>query len=323
MSILQNLPLALRVIGAPMFTISGPELVIAQCKAGVIGSFPALNARPAEVLDEWLIRIRGELAQHDAANPARPAAPFAVNLIVHKSNVRLEHDLALCVKHRVPIVITSLGARPEVNDAVHAYGGIVLHDVIHVTHARKAAERNADGLIAVAGGAGGHAGTLSPFALVQEIRQWWPGPLVLSGAIATGAAVLAAQVMGADFGYVGSAFIATRESNAPPEYKAMIVSSHAEDVVYTNFFSGVHGNYLKPSIVRAGLDPDNLPASERSMSFAEGSSRPKAWRDIWGCGQGIGAVSKIVTAGELVARLAHEYRAAQRRHFAPLSHSVA
>ena len=323
MSILQNLPLALPVIGAPMFTISGPELVIAQCKAGVIGSFPALNARPAEVLDEWLIRIRGELAQHDAANPARPAAPFAVNLIVHKSNVRLEHDLALCVKHRVPIVITSLGARPEVNDAVHAYGGIVLHDVIHVTHARKAAERNADGLIAVAGGAGGHAGTLSPFALVQEIRQWWRGPLVLSGAIATGAAVLAAQVMGADFGYVGSAFIATHESNAPPEYKAMIVSSHAEDVVYTSFFSGVHGNYLKPSIVRAGLDPDNLPASERSMSFAEGSSRPKAWRDIWGCGQGIGAVSKIVTAGELVARLAHEYRAAQRRHFAPLSHSVA
>ena len=323
MSILQNLPLALPVIGAPMFTISGPELVIAQCKAGVIGSFPALNARPAEVLDEWLIRIRGELARHDAANPATPAAPFAVNLIVHKSNVRLEHDLSLCVKHRVPIVITSLGARPEVNDAVRAYGGIVLHDVIHVTHARKAVERNADGLIAVAGGAGGHAGTLSPFALVQEIRQWWRGPLVLSGAIATGAAVLAAQVMGADFGYVGSAFIATHESNAPPEYKAMIVSSHAEDVVYTSFFSGVHGNYLKPSIVRAGLDPDNLPASERSMSFAEGSSRPKAWRDIWGCGQGIGAVSKIVTAGELVARLAHEYRAAQRRHFAPLSHSVA
>ena len=306
--------LALPVIGAPMFTLSGPELVVAQCKAGIVGSFPALNARPAEALEEWLLRIGRELDAHDALHPERPAAPFAVNLIVHKTNVRLEHDLELCVRHRVPIVITSLGAREEVNRAVHAYGGIVLHDVIHNAFARKAVEKGADGLIAVAAGAGGHAGTISPFALVEEIREWWTGPLVLSGAIATGRGVLAAQALGADLAYVGSAFIATHESNAAPAYKQMIVEGTAADIVYTNFFSGVHGNYLKPSIARAGLDPDALPHSEAGkMSFAEGSSKPKAWRDIWGAGQGIGAVKAIVSAGELVARLEREYDAARRR----------
>jgi nitronate monooxygenase len=302
-------PLAVPVIGAPMFTVSGPELVIAQCRAGVIGSFPSLNARPPELLGEWLMRIRDALGEHDRAHPGRPAAPFAVNLIVHRSNVRLDHDLAACVEHRVPIVITSLGARPEVNAAIQGYGGIVLHDVINTTFARKAIEKGANGLIAVAAGAGGHAGTISPFALVEEIRQFWDGPLVLSGSIATGRAVLAAQAIGADFAYVGSAFIATHESNADPEYKAMIAGSSASDVVYSDFFSGVHGNYLKPSIARAGLDPDNLPRSDASrMNFAEGTSRPKAWKDIWGCGQGIGAVREIVTAAALVERLAHEYR---------------
>jgi len=305
--------LALPVIGAPMFTVSVPELVIAQCKAGIVGSFPALNARPAEALEEWLARIRRELDAHDALHPERPSAPFAVNLIVHKTNVRLEHDLELCVRHRVPIVITSLGAREEVNRAVHGYGGIVLHDVIHDAFARKAVEKGADGLIAVAAGAGGHAGTISPFALVEEIREWWSGPLVLSGAIATGRGVLAAQALGADLAYVGSAFIAAQESNAAPAYKQMIVEGAAADIVYTNFFSGVHGNYLKPSIARAGLDPDALPRSEAGkMSFADGSSKPKAWRDIWGAGQGIGAVKAIVSAGELVARLEREYDAARR-----------
>ena len=304
--------LALPVIGAPMFTVSVPELVIAQCKAGIVGSFPALNARPAEALEEWLLRIRRELDEHDARHPERPAAPFAVNLIVHRTNVRLEHDLELCVRHRVPIIITSLGAREEVNRAVHAYGGIVLHDVIHDVFARKAVEKGADGLIAVSAGAGGHAGTISPLALVEEIRAWWSGTLVLSGAIATGRAVLAAQALGADLAYVGSAFIATQESNAAPAYKQMIVDSSASDIVYTNFFSGVHGNYLKPSIARAGLDPEALPQSDAGkMSFADGTSRPKAWRDIWGAGQGIGAVQAIVSVAELVARLEREYEAAR------------
>jgi nitronate monooxygenase len=306
--------LALPVIGSPMFIVSTPELVIAQCKAGVVGSFPALNARPAEALDEWLVRIREELAAHDRAHPERPAAPFAVNQIVHKSNVRLDDDLEVCVRHKVPIMITSLGARPEVNQAVHDYGGIVLHDIINDRFARKAVEKGADGLIAVAAGAGGHAGTLSPMALTEEIREWWEGPLVLSGAIATGRGVLAAQAMGADLAYVGSAFIATTEANAPEEYKRMIVEGRADDIVYTNLFTGVHGNYLKPAVRRAGLDPDNLPESDPSqMNFSAGSSKPKAWRDIWGSGQGIAAVKRIVGAGELVARLAREYDEAAQR----------
>jgi nitronate monooxygenase len=306
--------LALPVIGAPMFTVSVPDLVIAQCKAGIVGSFPALNARPPELLDEWLTSIRRELEAHDRSHPDRPAAPFAVNQIVHKSNVRLEHDLELCVRHRVPIVITSLGAREEVNQAVHGYGGIVLHDVIHNTFAHKAIDKGADGLIAVAAGAGGHAGAISPLALIEEIREWWSGPLVLSGAISTGRGVLAAQAMGADLAYVGSAFIATVESNAAHEYKQMIVASGASDIVYTNFFSGVFGNYLKPSIARAGLDPNTLPQSDPSkMNFASGSSRPKAWRDIWGAGQGIGAVKGVVGAAELVERLKSEYDSARAR----------
>ena len=312
-SILQG-RLALPVIGAPMFTVSVPDLVIAQCKAGIVGSFPALNARPPELLDEWLTSIRRELEAHDRSHPDRPAAPFAVNQIVHKSNVRLEHDLELCVRHRVPIVITSLGAREEVNQAVHGYGGIVLHDVIHNTFAHKAIDKGADGLIAVAAGAGGHAGAISPLALIEEIREWWSGPLVLSGAISTGRGVLAAQAMGADLAYVGSAFIATVESNAAHEYKQMIVASGASDIVYTNFFSGVFGNYLKPSIARAGLDPNTLPQSDPSkMNFASGSSRPKAWRDIWGAGQGIGAVKGVVGAAELVERLKSEYDSARAR----------
>jgi nitronate monooxygenase len=303
--------LSVPVIGAPMFTVSGPDLVIAQCKAGIVGSFPALNARPPELLEEWLVRIRRELAAHDAAHPDRPAAPFAVNQIVHRSNDRLAHDLALCVKHQVPIIITSLGAREEVNDAVHAYGGTVLHDVINNRFARKAIEKGADGLIAVAAGAGGHAGTTSPIALIQEIREWLDGPLVLSGAIATGRAVLAAQAMGADLAYVGSAFIATREANAPDAYKQMIVESGAADIVYTNHFSGVHGNYLKPSIARAGLDPDNLQVADPSkMNFADGGAHRRAWRDIWGAGQGVGAVKAVVGAADLVARLKREYEAA-------------
>ena len=295
-----------------MFILSQPELVIAQCTAGVVGSFPALNARPAELLDGWLTRIRDELAAWDAAHPERPAAPFAVNQIVHKSNDRLEHDLAMCVKHRVPIVITSLGAREDVNQAIHSYGGIVLHDVINVVHARKAIDKGADGLIAVCAGAGGHAGGLSPFALVSEIRAWWDGPLLLSGAIANGRSVLAAQALGADLAYVGSALIATHEAQASERYKSAVVESTAADIIYTNLFTGVLGNYLRASIVNAGLDPDNLPTSDPSkMSFA--SSSTKAWRDIWGCGQGIGDIREVVAAGALVDRLADEYHAARRQ----------
>jgi len=304
--------LRLPAVCAPLFIISNPDLVIAQCKAGVVGSFPALNARPKEMLEEWLQRIDAELAEHDRAHPEAPSAPYAVNQIVHKSNDRLEHDLAMCVKYKVPVVITSLGARTDVNDAIHSYGGIVLHDVINDRFARKAIEKGADGLIAVAAGAGGHAGVLSPIALIQEIRAWFDGPLLLSGAIATGRGVLAAQAMGADLGYIGSAFIATREANAVEAYKQMIVESGADDIVYTNLFTGVHGNYLKPSIVKAGLDPDHLPESDPSkMNF--GSDRPpKAWKEIWGCGQGIGAVKSVLGAGELVERLQREYQAARR-----------
>jgi nitronate monooxygenase len=301
--------LRLPAVGAPLFIISNPDLVLAQCKAGIVGSFPALNARPPELLDEWLARIVDDLGAYDRAHPARPAAPFAVNQIVHKSNDRLDHDLQLCVKYKVPIVITSLGARREVNDAVHAYGGIVLHDIINDTFAHKAIEKGADGLIAVAAGAGGHAGRHSPFALVQEIRQWFDGPLLLSGAIATGRSILAAQAMGADLAYIGSAFIATHEANAAPAYKQALVEGRADDIVYTNLFTGVHGNYLKASIVAAGLDPDNLPVSDPStMNF--GTGRSKAWRDIWGSGQGIGAIDRVLGAAEVVARLTREYAAA-------------
>jgi nitronate monooxygenase len=304
--------LRLPVIASPMFIVSNPELVIAQCKAGIVGSFPALNARPAEMLEEWLKRITGELAEHDAGHPDQPAAPFAVNQIVHRSNARLDHDLEICVKYRVPILITSLGARAEVYEAAHSYGGIVLHDVINNVFAHKAIEKGADGLVAVAAGAGGHAGVQSPFALIQEIRAWFDGPLALSGAIANGGAILAAQAMGADFAYIGSAFIATLESNAADSYKQMIVDSSAADIVYTNLISGVHGNYLRPSLMRAGLDPDDLPSSDPSkMDFAK--EKPKAWKEVWGSGQGIGAVTDIVPAAELVARLAREYAAARTR----------
>lgn len=303
----------LPVIGSPMFIVSNPELVLAQCKAGVVGSFPSLNARPDSMLDEWLERIGSELAAHDAANPSAPSAPFAVNLIVHRSNLRLEKDLELCVKHRVPIVITSLGARPEVFEAVRSYGGVTLHDVINLKFAHKALEKGSDGLIAVAAGAGGHAGGLSPFALVQEIRRFFGGPLALAGAIAHGGAVAAAQAMGADFAYIGSPFIACAEANAAQAYKEAIVSGGAEDIVYTNLFTGVLGNYLRPSIVAAGLDPDNLPQADPSkMNFGSGGdTAAKAWKDIWGCGQGIGVVEKQMTAGEYVDRLAGEYAQAR------------
>ncbi|MDE2048812.1 MAG: nitronate monooxygenase [Betaproteobacteria bacterium] len=306
--------LRLPVIGSPLFIISNPDLVLAQCKAGIVGSFPALNARPASQLDEWLARITEELAAHDRAHPDAPAAPFAVNQIVHKSNDRLEHDLALCVKYKVPVVITSLGARTDVNDAVHSYGGIVLHDVINQTFAHKAIDKGADGLILVAAGAGGHAGVQSPFALVAETRQWFDGPIALSGAMATGAGVLAAEAMGADFAYIGSAFIATHEARASEAYKQAIVQGTADDIVYTNLFTGVHGNYLKPSIVAAGLDPDHLPESDPSkMSFGGGDSAKKAWKDIWGCGQGIGAVSALTGAAQYVDMLAAQYQAAKTR----------
>jgi nitronate monooxygenase len=302
--------LALPVFGSPLFIVSNPDLVIAQCKAGIVGSFPALNARPAELLEEWLIRIREELAAHDRAHPERPSAPFAVNQIVHRSNDRLEHDLEMCVKHQVPIVITSLGAREDLNRAVHSYGGVVFHDVINNVFAHKAIDKGADGLIAVAAGAGGHAGTLSPIAFIDEIRQWFDGPVALSGAIATGRGVLAAQAMGADFAYIGSAFIATEEANAAPEYKEMLVASSASDIVYTNLFTGVHGNYLKASIVRAGLDPENLPESDPSaMNFSTGRNS-KPWRDIWGAGQGVGALKEVLSAADLVARLIREYDSA-------------
>ena len=306
--------LRLPVIASPLFIISNPDLVLAQCKAGVVGSFPALNARPAEVLDEWLARITEELAAYDRAHPDEPAAPFAVNQIVHKSNDRLEHDVAACVKYRVPVVITSLGARPDLNDAIHSYGGIVLHDVISIEHAHKAIERGADGLIAVAAGAGGHAGALSPFALLQEIRAWWDGPLALSGSIANGSAIFAAQAAGADLAYIGSAFIATDEANATDAYKRAIVDAKAEDILYTNYFTGVLGNYLKPSIRNAGLDPAALPQADPSkMNFGSGTDTKKAWKDIWGCGQGIGAVSDVLPTAALVARLAEEYEEAVAR----------
>ncbi|MCD6681510.1 MAG: nitronate monooxygenase family protein [Burkholderiaceae bacterium] len=302
--------LRLPIVAAPMFIVSNPALVLAQCTSGIVGSFPALNARPAEQLDEWLTLIRETLTAHDRAHPERPSAPFAVNQIVHRSNDRLEHDLELCVKHRVPIVITSLGARTDVNDAVHSYGGIVLHDVINDSFARKAIEKGADGLIAVAAGAGGHAGGHSPFALVQEIRAWFDGPLLLSGAIATGRGVLAAQATGADLAYIGSAFIATEEARADAAYKQAIVDSGAQDIVYTNLFTGVLGNYLKSSIRNAGLDPDNLPSSDPSkMNFGSGE-KPKAWKTIWGCGQGIGAIDEIRPAAAYIDRLAAEYRQA-------------
>jgi len=304
--------LRLPVIAAPLFIISTPRLVIAQCKAGIVGSMPALNARPPELLDEWLAEIVESLAAHDRLHPQAPAAPFAINQIVHKSNDRLERDMAVCAKYKVPIVITSLGARPEINAAVHGWGGIVLHDVIDDRFARKAVDKGADGLIAVAAGAGGHAGTTSPFALVQEIRRWFRGPLALSGAIASGDAILAALAAGADFGYIGSAFIATDEARADPAYKQMIVEGTSRDIVYSNLFTGVHGNYLRGSVSAAGLDPDALPQSDASaMNF--GSDRKKPWKDIWGCGQGIGAIGEVLPAAALVARLAREYRAARER----------
>jgi nitronate monooxygenase len=311
--VLQNLQLP--VIGSPLFIISNPRTVIEQCKAGIVGAMPALNARPASQLDEWLHEITETLAAYDRAHPDRPSAPFAINQIVHKSNDRLEHDMAMVVKHKVPIVITSLGARTDVNDAIHGYGGIVLHDIINNTFAHKAVDKGADGLIAVAAGAGGHAGIKSPFALVQEIRQWFDGPIALSGAIATGGAVLAAQAMGADFAYIGSAFIATEEARASDDYKQCIVESTSDDIVYSSLFTGVHGNYLKASIRKAGLDPDNLPESDPSkMSFSGGEgSKPKAWKEIWGCGQGIGVVGEVTTTAALVARLKREYDEARAR----------
>ncbi|HEY2050465.1 MAG TPA: nitronate monooxygenase family protein [Caulobacteraceae bacterium] len=305
--------LRLPVIGSPLFIVSGPDLVIAQCKAGIVGSFPSLNARPVSQLDEWLAQITEELAAWDRAHPDRPSAPFAVNQIVHKTNNRLEEDVELCAKYKAPVVITSLGARQDVNDAVHGWGGVVLHDVINNGFARKAVEKGADGLIPVAAGAGGHAGRLSPFAIIQELREWFDGPIALSGSIANGASILAAQAMGADLAYIGSAFIATQEANAAQGYKQMIVEHGGEDIVYTNLFTGVHGNYLRPSIVRAGLDPDDLPHADPSkMNFGSGGNQDaKAWRDIWGCGQGIGAVKEIQSAGELIDRLAIEYEAAK------------
>jgi len=307
--------LSIPVIGSPLFIISGPDLVIAQCKAGVVGSFPALNARPVAMLDEWLHRIKEELAAHDKAHPDRPSAPFAVNQIVHKSNNRLDQDLALCEKHKVPMVITSLGAREELNQAAHRWGGIVFHDVINQRFARKAIEKGADGLILVSAGAGGHAGTQSPFAFVTETRSWFDGPIALSGAIGNGRAIRAARVLGADFAYIGSAFIATQEANAVPRYKDMITTSGADDIVYSNLFTGVHGNYLKPSIVAAGMDPDNLEQSDPSkMNFGTDESgeraKPKAWKEIWGAGQGIGSITGVVPVAEMVARFKQEYDAA-------------
>ena len=307
---LANLPFP--VIASPLFIISNPKLVIEQCKAGVVGSMPALNARPAEQLEEWLIEITETLAAYNKANPDKPAAPFAINQIVHKSNDRLEHDMAMCVKYKVPIIITSLGAREDINQATHSYGGVVLHDIINNKFAHKAIEKGADGLIAVAAGAGGHAGEKSPFALIQEIRQWFDGPVALSGSIASGDAVLAAQAMGADFAYIGSAFIATHEARAADAYKQAIVDCNSDDIVYSNLFTGVHGNYLAPSIKAAGLDPANLPVSDPSaMNF--GGDAKKAWKDIWGCGQGIGAVDAVVSTADFVAQLKRQYAAARAR----------
>ncbi|MEY4732543.1 MAG: hypothetical protein RLZZ464_609 [Pseudomonadota bacterium] len=308
--VLANLPFP--VIASPLFIISNPKLVIEQCKAGIVGSMPALNARPAAQLEDWLAEITETLAAYNAANPDKPAAPFAINQIVHKSNDRLEHDMAMCVKYKVPIIITSLGAREEINQAAHSYGGVVLHDIINNKFAHKAIEKGADGLIAVAAGAGGHAGVKSPFALIQEIRQWFDGPVALSGSIASGDAILAAQAMGADFAYIGSAFIATQEARAAEEYKQAVVDCNSDDVVYSNLFTGVHGNYLAPSIRAAGLDPDNLPESDPSkMNF--GGDAKKAWKDIWGCGQGIGAITSVVSTAERVAQFKREYQAARAR----------
>jgi len=308
--ILASLPLP--IIGSPLFIISNPKLVIEQCKAGVVGSMPALNARPAEQLDEWLQEITQTLAEYNRQHPQRPAAPFAINQIVHKSNDRLDHDMQVCAKYKVPIIITSLGARTDVNDAVHAWGGVVLHDVINNFFAKKAIEKGADGLIAVAAGAGGHAGVKSPFALIQEIREWFDGPVALSGSIASGGAVLAAQAMGADFAYIGSAFIATTEARASDGYKQMILDSNSDDIVYSNLFTGVHGNYLKGSVRAAGLDPERLPESDPStMNF--GGDAKKAWKDIWGCGQGIGTIKRIQDTAQWVAQLRGEYDAARAR----------
>lgn len=307
--VLKNL--AFPAIGAPLFIISNPKLVIEQCKAGIVGSMPALNARPAEQLDEWLAEITEALAAHDRDNPDNPAAPFAINQIVHRSNDRLEHDIALCEKYKVPIIITSLGAREDVNQAVHAWGGIVMHDVINNFFAHKAIDKGADGLICVAAGAGGHASVKSPFAMIQEVREWFHGPVALSGSIATGGAVLASTAMGADLAYIGSPFIATHEARAADEYKQMIVESNSDDIVYSNFYTGVHGNYLKGSIRNAGMDPDNLPEADPSkMNFSTGGGEAKAWRDIWGCGQGVGVIRDVVPAAELVARLRREYNEA-------------
>ncbi|HKR17830.1 nitronate monooxygenase family protein [Rhizorhapis sp.] len=313
--------LALPVMGSPMFIISGPDLVIAQCKAGIVGSFPALNARPQSQLDEWLHQITEELGAWDRDHPGQPAAPFAVNQIVHKSNGRLEEDLAICEKWRVPIVVTSLGAREDVNDSVQRWGGITFHDVINDRFARKAVEKGANGLIPVAAGAGGHAGTISPFALMQEIRAWFDGPIALSGAIACGRSILAAQALGADLAYIGSAFIATQEANAATDYKATIVEAHSGDIVYSNLFSGIHGNYLRQSIERAGLDPADLPQSDASkMSFGSNEGQAvKAWKDIWGSGQGVGAVRSIEPVGARVAQLRAEYEAAKAELLAKLT----
>ena len=311
--ILQNLRIP--VVAAPLFIISNPKLVIAQCKAGIVGSFPALNARPAEQVEEWMKEITEELDRHNQANPDNPAAPWAVNQIVHKSNDRLMHDIEMAMKYKAPITITSLGARTELNDAMHSVGGITLHDVINDTFAKKAVEKGADGLIAVAWGAGGHAGQLSPFALVNTIRAWYDGPLLLSGSIATGGAVLATEAMGADLAYIGSPFIATDEARATDDYKNAIVEYGGEDIVYTNLFTGIHGNYLRPSIENAGMDPDNLPEGDLSKTNfgSGGSSKAKAWKDIWGCGQGIGPIDKVQGAGALVDQLAAEYEAAKKR----------
>lgn len=306
--------LRLPVIGSPLFIISNPAITLAQCKAGIIGAFPALNARPESQLDEWLAQITEELAAHDDANPGRKAAPFAVNQIVHTSNKRLEHDLMLCVKYKVPVVISSLGAVPEVNAAIHSYGGIVLHDIINNRHAQSAIRKGADGLIAVAAGAGGHAGTISPFALITEIREWFGGPLLLAGAIATGGGILAAQAMGADMAYIGSLFIASQEARASEDYKRAITESSAKDIVYSNYFTGVHGNYLRQSIIAAGLDPNHLPEADLSkMDFGKAADGAKAWRDIWGAGQGVGTIKSIEPIARIIDRLDTEYQSARKR----------
>ncbi|MBY0221088.1 MULTISPECIES: NAD(P)H-dependent flavin oxidoreductase [Sporosarcina] len=312
---LQELKKSMRipVIGSPMFIISNPKLVIEQCKAGIIGSMPALNARPSSQFDEWLAEITEELAEYNTKNPDRPAAPFAINQIVHRSNERLEEDMETCKKYKVPIIITSLGAREDVYQAAHSYGGVVLHDVINNMFAKKAIEKGADGLIAVAAGAGGHAGPKSPFALIQEIRDWFDGPLALAGSIATGGSILAAEAMGADFAYIGSPFIATEEARAVEEYKQAIVKANSDDIVYSNYFTGVHGNYLAPSIRASGLDPDNLPESDPTKMNFGGDAGQKAWKDIWGCGQGIGVIDQVQSTKDYVAQLEEQYNEAKER----------